>query len=309
MSKLNKATFIGSISIVLWGTLALFTRLTDGVIPAFQMMAMSFIIAFLLMSLKWLYQGHLGLRYLRQTPLAWLVGVGGYFGYHFCYFVAMSKAPAVEVSLLAYLWPLLIVLFAALLPHEKLKVQHILGALLALIGCWILISKNGSTFSSEFINGYLLALSCAFIWSGYSVASRYVKEVPTDAVGWFCLVTALLAIVCHFLWEDTVWQLNTRQWVGVVGLGLGPVGIAFFTWDYGIKHGNLQLLGVLAYAAPLISVLLLIASGDAQPSWAMVWACIAIVSGSALAGISRKKKGCAKKPSYQKQLSKDQNAT
>ncbi|WP_067981968.1 aromatic amino acid exporter YddG [Neptuniibacter pectenicola] len=287
MSKLIKATFVGSISIVLWGTLALFTRLTDGAIPAFQMMAMTFIIAFLLMSLKWLYQGHLGLRYLRQTPVAWFVGVGGYFGYHLCYFVAMSNAPAVEVSLLAYLWPLLIVIFAAFLPNEKLKGQHICGALIALIGCWILISKNDSAFSSEYMSGYLLALLCAFIWSGYSVISRGVREVPTDAVGWFCLVTALLAIACHLLWEDTVWSLNTRQWMGVVGLGLGPVGIAFFTWDYGIKHGNIQLLGVLAYAAPLISVLLLIISGEAEPSWAALWACIAIVCGSALAGIRR----------------------
>ena len=287
MSKLSKATFLGSISIVLWGTLALFTRLTDGAIPTFQMMAMTFIIAFLLMSLKWLYQGHLGLRYLRQTPVAWFVGVGGYFGYHFCYFMAMSNAPAVEVSLLAYLWPLLIVIFSAFLPNERLKGQHIFGALIALIGCWILISKNDSAFSSEYMSGYLLALLCAFIWSGYSVISRVVREVPTDAVGWFCLVTALLAIACHLLWEDTAWLLNTRQWMGVVGLGLGPVGIAFFTWDYGIKHGNIQLLGVLAYAAPLISVLLLIISGEAEPSWAVLWACIAIVCGSALAGICR----------------------
>lgn len=274
---------------MLWGTLALLTRLTGGRIPAFQLMAMTFAIAFLLMGLRWLHQGHLGLRHLRQPPLAWLLGVGGYFGYHFCYFVAMSKAPAVEVSLLAYLWPLLIVLFAALLPGEKLKTQHVAGSMIALVGCWILISKGSSNFSSEYLYGYLLALTCSLIWSSYSVASRLVKTVPVDAVGWFCAATALLAAACHLLWEETVWPLDNRQWTGVLGLGLGPVGIAFFTWDYGIKHGNLQLLGVLAYAAPLISVLLLVAAGEAQLSWALVWACIAIVCGSVLAGISRKK--------------------
>ncbi len=289
MSHLYRATFTGSISIVLWGTLALLTRLTEGRIPAFQMMAMTFSVAFLLMSLRWLYQGHMGFHHLRQSPFAWLLGVGGYFGYHFCYFVAMSKAPAVEVSLLAYLWPLLIVLFAAFLPGERLKPQHLLGALLALAGCWLLIGKENSDFSSEFLYGYLLALACALIWSGYSVASRLVKSVPTDAVGWFCAVTALLAVACHLLWEKTVWPLDTRQWIGILGLGLGPVGIAFFTWDYGVKHGNLQLLGVLAYAAPLISVLLLIVAGEAQPGWSLAWACLAIVGGSAIAGINRKK--------------------
>lgn len=116
MQAIHKATFIGSISIVLWGTLALLTQLTGGVIPPFQMMAMTFFIAFLLMFSRWLLSGHCGSRYLRQPPLAWVLGVGGYFGYHFCYFLAMSLSPAVEVSLLAYLWPLLIVLLAALLP-------------------------------------------------------------------------------------------------------------------------------------------------------------------------------------------------
>ena len=289
MNHRQRATCIGAISIFLWGTLALFTTLTQGQIPPFQMMAMTFGVAFLLMALRWLYQGHTGLRHLHQPALAWLLGVGGYFGYHFCYFLAMQKAPAVEVSLLAYLWPLLIVLFAALLPKEQLRQQHIIGAIMALGGCWLLLTTEGGTdFNPEFIPGYLLALSCALIWSSYSVASRLVQAVPTDAVGWFCLVTALLAAICHILWEATVWHLATQQWIGVIALGLGPVGIAFFTWDYGIKHGNLQLLGVLAYAAPLISVVLLIGSGEGQPSWHLLLACLAIVGGSLVAGLNKR---------------------
>jgi len=132
-------------------------------------------------------------------------------------------------------------------------------------------------------------LACAFIWASYSVASRLVKSVPTDAVGWFCAVTAILALICHLIWETSVWPLSSIQWIGVLGLGLGPVGIAFFTWDYGIKHGNLQLLGVLAYAAPLISVLLLVIADKAQMNSSLILACLAIVSGSALAGISSNK--------------------
>lgn len=290
MLKEHRATFIGSISIVLWGTLALFTQLTDGHIPAFQLMAMTFTVAFALMCARCLYQGNLGLHYIKQPPLAWLLGVGGYFGYHFCYFLAASKAPVIEVSLIAYLWPLLIVLFSALLPKETLKIQHIGGALLALIGCWLLISKGNPHFSPDYVYGYLLALACALIWSSYSVASRLVKAVPTEAVGWFCAVTAILAAGCHWLWEDTVWDISTRQWIGILGLGLGPVGIAFFTWDYGVKHGNLQLLGVLAYGAPLISVLLLVLTGESPFSWILVSACLAIVSGSVLAGIRKTKK-------------------
>lgn len=286
-SKTIRATLIGSISIFLWGTLALLTRLTEGRIPPFQLMAMTFTLAFLLMSANWWRQGHVGLRHLRQPVLAWVLGVGGYFGYHFCYFLAMTKAPAVSVSLLAYLWPLLIVLLAGLLPGENLLKRHMIGAVIALFGCWLLIGQGAGGFNSQYLGGYLLALTCAFIWSGYSVLSRLVKQVSTDAAGWFCAATALLALLCHWLWETTVWPASTSQWVGVIGLGVGPVGIAFFTWDYGIKHGNLQLLGVLAYSAPLISALLLVLAGLAPADITLVLSCLAIVIGSLIAGYRR----------------------
>lgn len=288
MTSVKTATWIGSISVFLWGTLALLTRLTGGKIPEFQLMAMTFGIAFLLMCARWLKAGHSGWRYLKQPPLAWVIGVAGLFGYHFAYFKAMTLAPAVEVSLLAYLWPLLIVLFSALLPGERLRLQHVLGALLALLGCWLLIGRNSGGLDLNHLDGYLVALGCALIWSSYSVLSRLVKSVPTDAVGWFCGVTAVLALICHLQWETTVWPVGWAQWTGVVGLGLGPVGIAFFTWDYGVKHGNIQLLGTLAYSAPLISVILLILAGFGQATLGVVAASLLIVLGSLTASRVRK---------------------
>jgi drug/metabolite transporter (DMT)-like permease len=110
-------------------------------------------------------------------------------------------------------------------------------------------------------------------------------------VGWFCGVTAILALICHLLWEQTVWPQGLVQWVGVIGLGLGPVGIAFFTWDYGVKHGNIQLLGTLAYGAPLISVILLILAGYGEATVAVIGASILIVIGSLVASRARNGQG------------------
>ena len=290
MNPVNRATAIGFISIVLWGMLALLTSLTNGKIPPFQMLTMTFTIAFLLMLGNWLRQGKTGWVYTRQPLLAWLLGVGGLFGYHFFYFLAMAHAPVVDVSLISYLWPLLIVLFSALLPGEHLSKFHLIGAVLALVGCWVLIGGGSSGFSSDYLIGYLAALACAFLWSSYSVASRLVKQVPTDAVGWFCGITAVLGLICHLLWESTVWPADWVEWLGVIGLGLGPVGIAFFTWDYGVKHGNLQLLGVLSYAAPLISVVMLILAGKAEPTFSVLFACLAIVGGAFIAGQAHQRK-------------------
>jgi drug/metabolite transporter (DMT)-like permease len=47
------------------------------------------------------------------TGKVWALGLFGLFGYHFLYFTALRNAPAVEAGLIAYLWPLLIVVGSA----------------------------------------------------------------------------------------------------------------------------------------------------------------------------------------------------
>ena len=76
------------------------------------------------------------------------------------------------------------------------------------------------------------------------------------------------------------------QWLAVVGLGLMPVGAAFYAWDIGVKRGNIQVLGAASYAAPLLSTLVLIAAGVAEPSLRILAACVLITGGAALAARS-----------------------
>ncbi len=278
----RRATAIGFTAILMWATLALFTTLS-GSIPPFQLIAMSFVIAFFIGVLLWLKQGGSILRHLKLPWHVWLLGIGGLFGYHFFYFIALQNAPAVEASLIAYLWPLLIVLFSTFLPNEKLRWFHVAGGLLGFIGAGLLVTKGQSlSFDPQYGYGYLAAVVCAFTWSGYSVLSRRFGSVPTNAVGAFCGVTAILAAGCHLLFEQTVWPMGS-QWLAILLLGLGPIGAAFFTWDYGVKRGNIKILGASSYAAPLLSTVVLIIFGLAEATWAVGLACIFIVGGAVLA--------------------------
>ena len=199
--------------------------------------------------------------------------------------MALGNAPAVEASLIAYLWPLLIVVFSALLPGERLRWFHLIGALLGLAGAGLLVTKGqGLAFDTRYSLGYLAAVACALTWSTYSVANRRFGSVPTDTVAGFCAAAALLGFISHALFETWVTPTAT-QWGAILLLGLGPVGAAFFVWDYGTKHGHIQALGALAYAAPLLSTLLLIAFGQAEATWSVALACGLIVGGALLASL------------------------
>jgi len=266
----------------MWSLLAALTVAT-GRVPPFQLLAMTFAIGACVGPLTWLWRPS-AMRALRQPLLVWLVGIGGLFGYHALYFLALRLAPPAEAGLLNYLWPLLIVLLSSLLPGERLAPHHIVGAVLGFAGTILLFAGNGSAAPNPaHIPGFIAAFVAAFVWAGYSVMSRKLAAVPTDAVAGFCLATAMLAAICHFILETTIWPETAMQWLAIVALGIGPVGIAFFVWDIGMKRGDIRVLGAASYATPVLSTAFLILAGFAKPTAALAIAAALIAGGGLIA--------------------------
>ncbi|TPN76860.1 EamA family transporter [Mesorhizobium sp. CU2] len=282
---MGRATLIGFSAVAMWALLALLTD-ASGQVPPFLLSAITFAIgtcvglaARLLMPASDKSQ--------KIPPQVWVIGIAGLFGYHFFYFTALRNAPAVEASLIAYLWPLLIVLGSSLMPGERLAWNHVVGALLGLAGTVLIVTKGGGlAFDARYAFGYAMAAVCAVLWSSYSLLSRRFPSVPTSIVTWFCAATSVLSLACHLLLEKTVLPDGPGQWLAVVGLGLMPVGAAFYAWDIGVKRGNIQVLGAASYAAPLLSTMVLIAAGVAEPSRHILAACVLITGGAALAAKS-----------------------
>lgn len=279
-----RATLIGFSAVLMWSLLALFTA-ASGRVPPFQLAAMCFTVGTLI-GVAALIRQPSRIAGLRQPWPVWVLGIAGLFGYHFLYFTALRNAPPVEAGLIAYLWPLLIVVGSAMLPGERLRWFHVVGALMGLAGTVLIVAHGGVSFDGRYAVGYLAAFLCALTWSSYSLVSRRFGAVPTDMVTVFCFATAVLAFVSHVLLETTVWPQTFLQWLAVLGLGLMPVGAAFYAWDYGVKKGDIQVLGAASYAAPLLSTVILIAAGFGTLSWRIALACLLITGGAALAAKS-----------------------
>lgn len=283
MSSL-RATLIGFSAILMWSLLAVLTVLT-GQVPPFQLLAMTFAVGGVFGVARVAQQGALGA--LRQPLQVWALGVGGLFGYHALYFTALRLAPPAEAGLLNYFWPLLIVLFSGLLPGERLPLKSVAGGLLGFAGTIVLFLGKGLTLALDHTAGYAAAVCAAFVWAGYSVLSRRLANVPTATVAGFCIATAVLAALAHMLTETTVWPQDVTQWLAVVLLGVGPVGIAFYVWDVGVKRGDIRLLGVASYAAPILSTAFLVLAGFAEARASLVLSALLISGGGLIAASGR----------------------
>ncbi len=277
-----RATLVGVGAILLWAALALFTVAARG-LPAFELLALSFGVAGLSGLALLAARGSAALAELRQPPAPWLVAFGGLFLYHALYFYALSAAPPAQASLVAYLWPLLIVLLSAALPGERLRLRHVVGAALGLGGTGLIVLEHGDAAGRGSATlGFAAALGCALVWSGYSVLNRRFAAVPSAMLVGVCGGVAAAGLLCHLALETTVVP-SPGQWLAVALLGLGPTGLAFLAWDHATKHGSLPVLGALSYLAPLVSTLLLVLTGQAEAGAALVAAAALIIGGAVLA--------------------------
>lgn len=277
----TQATATGFVAVLLWALLALFT-VGSAPTPPLLLNTLSFGIGGCV-GIVWAVVTGSTAKMRTVPPRIYIFGTLGLFAYHLLYFSSLRLAPPAQAGLIAYLWPLLIVVFSGLLPSERLRIGHIAGALLGFAGAALIITDGGAGLSREYLSGYLLALLAAFTWAGYSVLSRVVGTAPTASVAVFCLATSALSLPLHLMFEETVLPATMLGWASIIGLGLGPVGLAFYVWDIGCKRGDIQLLGTSSYAAPLLSTLALIVVGIAAPTTTLLWAAICITGGALIA--------------------------
>lgn len=279
------ASLIGAVGVVLWATETMLVTLTTS-IPPLQTVALAFTFAAAMSPMVWLLTGTNPLRVLRQPPHVWAVTVVSLVGYHGCIYYATQQAPPAAAALLQSTTPLMIVLASAFLPGERLRWWHVAGASLGFIGVVLLIetgSQSENTGSSFF---YLALIGvAAALWGLYSVASRLLPDVPSTALGGFYAASAGVTLAAHLLLEPWV-SPQPSQWLAIAALGIFPMGLAIYFWDFGVKRGDMQALGAFAYVEPFIGAVIVAVFTGAALSWSLLWSGVLVVTGAVIASAS-----------------------
>jgi drug/metabolite transporter (DMT)-like permease len=276
------AVLLALLTILVWSSLALLNTRVNALPP------------FLAVGFALCVGGLVGLvraREWRVPARTFAVGVAGIFGYHAMLFAAFRIAPAVEVNLVNYLWPLLIVVLSPIiLPGFRLGARHVGGAALGLCGA-ILIATGGKLgLDLAYLPGYLLAGAAALAWACYSLMTKRLPPFPTGAVGGFCLVSGILSLGIYFLGQTmpgapAMPRLQGADCLFLVLLGLGPMGGAFYSWDAALKRGDPRVIGSLSYLTPLLSTLNLVLIGGKRLTPTAGVAMALIVAGAILGSL------------------------
>ena len=142
-------------------------------------------------------------------------------------------------------------------PEKKIRLHHLMGAVVAFSGCVVLILGKGTELKAENLKGYLLALGAAVSWPLYSLGKKKWGDASLHSIGGFCLGASLLSFLTHAWLEPRVVLQWHDAWKLIV-MGLGPFGFAFYAWDKSLATGDPRLIGALSYLTPVLSTLGLI---------------------------------------------------
>lgn len=205
------------------------------------------------------------------------------------YFVGLEMAPATQVTLITYIWPLIFVAATELQIHGRLRPMVVLGALIAFAGAAVLIARDlASGLALDYLFGYAAGIVSGVCWVIYSMTLRRRADLGQEAFPAIFAVGAVLAAAIHLGVETTLWPLNAKALAVCALIGIGPYGLAFIAWANGIRNGPPRIVGNMAYGVPVITALLLIALGMAEPTWHVLVGGVGVIAGVAFGNAGRK---------------------
>ena len=286
----HSGTVIGLLAIVLWGFMAGLVRLVSESFGVTLGSALIYTVGGILL---------LVVRKptpIRRAPRKYLIICGIMFvayeaSISLSIGLASTAAQSVEVSLVNYLWPTLLVLMTAAVSHKRGAVWKALpGAIVATIGVAMAVGGESLNVHEALCNissnplPYALAFAGAFIWAIYATVTPKMSDGYDGTTIFFCCVAVVLWLI-HFTSGEGL-PATAPGIGGYVALAACAASIAggYACWGYGMLHGSMETLAIGSYATPLFStasstVLLGVALG------ASFWIGVALVVGGTLVNV------------------------
>jgi len=240
-----------------WSGAWTFGKLGVAQVPPFELSAMRFAIAGLLMlALARITGASLGLT---RWPLLLVAGFFGIFAYNALVFFALTIAPASDGALIVpTLNPVFTVLFATFI-GERLTANKLLGLAIASVGAFLVIAAaTGLSFSGERLGGDVLLLGGAAVWSVYAtlgaITTRHGSPLGVTAVA--SLAGAAMLAPLGFLEKGYAdvpsWSLSAWLDVGYLAIFATIVGFVLFYWA--VRRFGAGMASMVSYLVPVFAL-------------------------------------------------------
>ncbi|AFM00569.1 DMT(drug/metabolite transporter) superfamily permease [Desulfitobacterium dehalogenans ATCC 51507] len=247
------------ITIFIWGTTFISTKLLLESITPIVILFLRFAIGFLVLLLA--YPHRLKIRERTQDLYFAAAGLCGVTLYFLLENMALTYTFASNVGVIVSISPFFTAIFAHLfLDTEKLRVRFFMGFSVAVVGI-ILISFNGGNNLQLNPLGDILGVLAAVVWAAYSVLTKKISGFQyntiqaTRRIFFYGLVFMIPALIIFGFKPDITELTRPTNLFNILFLGLGASALCFVTWNSAVKLLGAVKTSVYIYMVPVITVI------------------------------------------------------
>lgn len=173
------------------------------------------------------------------------------------FFKGLSLTTPINASIIMTVNPIAVVIAAYLLGQEAITRNKVLGLALGAIGAYLLITKDGASFSNQnFLgNGMVFINACSYAVYLVLVKKMMMKYESLTVVKWVFLFGGLMAIPFGIpdLYVVEWAKIPPFAWWSIVYVVLGTTFFAYLLNAWGLKFVNSSVVGIYIYLQPVLA--------------------------------------------------------
>src|SRR5437588_11928706 len=185
------------------------------------------------------------------------IGVSGFLGtylYYVLLYAALALTSASEGFILAYTWPMLVIILAFPLLKERLTLKKICSILVSFFGIVVIVT-HGTIFALSFtsLQGDILALGGSAVLALFSVLGKKYQYDQVVSV-FIYFVTALVFITPTLFLFSSLKIPSFHIWLWLLLNGFVVNGISYIFWFKALEYGDTSITSNALYLTPFLSL-------------------------------------------------------
>ncbi|WP_185807765.1 DMT family transporter [Lysinibacillus telephonicus] len=257
--KMNTGHISALITIIIWGTTFISTKILLIDFTPIEILFFRFVIGIIALSIIFPYR----LKVMDRKHHLYFAAAGicGVTLYYLLENIALTFTMASNVGVISAIVPFFTAILTYFyLKNEPLRINFFIGFVVALIGIF-LISFNGTINFKVNPLGDLLAIAATLVWAIYSVISKKISSFgyhTIQATRQVFFYGILFMIPTLFLFDFKLGferLANPVNLFNMFFLGLGASALCFVTWNFAIKKLGAIKTSIYIYLVPVITVI------------------------------------------------------
>lgn len=258
MDKKFKSYFYLALCIIFWASVPVVSKKILVEINNIQMLFYSTVLSFFIIGGVLLFQNkaHIMKNYcIKDYLIMGFLGFLGTYLYYILLYGALALTSASEGFILAYTWPMLVLILAFILLKEVITLKKLIAILFSFFGIVVIVT-HGKITSLTFTNptGDILALCGAFVFALFSVlGKKYNFDKTVSAFVYFCSALFFVTLTVFIFSSIKLPSINILPWLLYNGIFVN--GITYIFWFKALEHGDTEIISNALYLTPFLSLI------------------------------------------------------